>query len=252
MLFKHRVKLFLNMNVHAKFAKIRKNDVFLVSFPKSGNTWLRFLIGNYMHEKVDFSNVNELVPDIHICGCKHLQKMEEQRFIKSHFTFNPTYPKVIYIKRNIKDVLISYFFWYKKVDPIKFNNFDQFFDLFVENGAGIYGTWLSHVNNWINEAKDSQILVINYEDLKENTIKEMEKILNFCDIPIDKQKLISAIKNSDIKNMSKLEKNQKNHDFFNRFSNNDVNFVSSKPEDRNQKLSPKQKQILIELNNKIL
>jgi predicted nucleotidyltransferase len=240
------------MNFHAKFSKIRENDVFLVSFPKSGNTWLRFLIGNYLYGNVDFSNVDDLVPDIHICGRKHLQQMKGQRFIKSHFPFNPNYPKVIYIKRNIKDVLISYFFWYKKVDPLKFKKFDRFFDLFVENGVGPFGTWLDHVNNWIYKAKDRQILVVNYEDLKENTFEEMERILNFCEVPIEKQKLISAIKRSDVKNMSNLEKNQKNLKFFNRYSNDDVKFISSKNEDRNQKLTPKQNQILIELTNRVL
>ena len=79
----------------------------------------------------------------------------------------------------------------------------------------------------------------------------MEKILNFCEVPIEKQKLISAINKSDIKNMSNLEKNQKNLKFFNRFSNNDVKFIRSKNEDRNQKLTPKQNQILIELTSRI-
>src|SRR6266567_6631593 len=40
------------------------DDTFLVSYPKSGNTWARFLIANLVrpYEKIDFSNVNRVIP----------------------------------------------------------------------------------------------------------------------------------------------------------------------------------------------
>ena len=41
------------------------DDVFIVSYPKSGSTWLRFLIGNYLSEnQCRFSNVQTFVPDV--------------------------------------------------------------------------------------------------------------------------------------------------------------------------------------------
>lgn len=42
------------------------DDLFLVSYPKSGNTWTRFLVANlvYPERNPDFSNINDLLPDI--------------------------------------------------------------------------------------------------------------------------------------------------------------------------------------------
>ena len=41
------------------------DDVFLTSYPRSGNTWTRFLVGNFVNpnEPVTFLNVERLVPD---------------------------------------------------------------------------------------------------------------------------------------------------------------------------------------------
>ena len=43
------------------------DDVFLTSYPRSGNTWTRFLIGNLVHqnEEVTFLSVERLVPDMY-------------------------------------------------------------------------------------------------------------------------------------------------------------------------------------------
>ena len=48
------------------------SDVYIVSFPKSGNTWLSFLIANVnqliinSHLNVTWYNLHNIIPDIHI------------------------------------------------------------------------------------------------------------------------------------------------------------------------------------------
>jgi hypothetical protein len=45
--------------------RVYPDDTFLVSYPRSGNTWTRFLIANlaYPHESVSFLNIERLIPD---------------------------------------------------------------------------------------------------------------------------------------------------------------------------------------------
>gem|GEM_PF-5099002 len=49
----------------------RDDDIYLVSFPKSGNTWLSFIIANMMVEKLELGfrvnhfNLHGFTPDIH-------------------------------------------------------------------------------------------------------------------------------------------------------------------------------------------
>ena len=42
------------------------DDTLVVSYPRSGNTWTRFLIANlrYPNLEVDFTNIEKLIPDM--------------------------------------------------------------------------------------------------------------------------------------------------------------------------------------------
>lgn len=85
------------------------DDVFIVSYPKSGNTWTRFLIANlvYPEKNPDFSNINDLLPDPEAVTKRDLERAARPRFLKSHQYFDPRFQKVIYIVRDPRDVVLS-------------------------------------------------------------------------------------------------------------------------------------------------
>ena len=87
------------------------DDVFIVSYPKSGNTWTRFLIANlvYPETPADFSNINRLTPDPEALSKREMAKMPRPRIIKSHQYFDPRYKRVIYVVRDPRDVALSQF-----------------------------------------------------------------------------------------------------------------------------------------------
>src|SRR4051812_30861661 len=71
------------------------DDTFIVSYPRSGNTWTRFLIGSlFFKEPITFESLEEKVPDIYQHSNKALLRVARPRILKSHEYFEPKYGKV--------------------------------------------------------------------------------------------------------------------------------------------------------------
>ena len=76
------IKKILGLQKIGDALTIRKDDIFIASYPKSGNTWTRFLIANliYQNEVIDFSNIEKKVPDIYVNNHKDLLRMNGRRY----------------------------------------------------------------------------------------------------------------------------------------------------------------------------
>jgi hypothetical protein len=92
--------------------RIRPDDVFIASYPRSGNTWVRFLIANLLapDEKITFRNIENYVPSIYK-SADTLDAREGRRYIKSHNPCYELYPKLIYVYRDGRDALVSYYYY---------------------------------------------------------------------------------------------------------------------------------------------
>src|ERR1035438_4061948 len=106
----------LGLHYPGRNLDVLPDDVFILSFPKSGNTWTRFLIANliYPETPADFSNINRLIPDPEAMSKRDLAKMPRPRIIKSHQYFDPRYPRIIFIVRDPRDVLLSTYHFQRK------------------------------------------------------------------------------------------------------------------------------------------
>ena len=162
--------------------EIYPEDVFIVSFPKSGNTWVRFLIANMLSEgeTVTLKNINNYVPGIYNFR-KEIDKKEPPRFIKSHGTEFASFPKTVYIYRDYRDVVISYFYYLKG-----HGQFDGSLQEFVRSKQlrTPFGTWEEHLSEALKyRAKfPDQILFVGFDQLKNDTVHTVEKIAMFCGI----------------------------------------------------------------------
>jgi hypothetical protein len=187
----------------------RHDDLYLVSFPKSGNTWLSFLMANIhlkmsgINREVNFFNIHDFIPDIH--STRYLKRdillFPGHRVIKSHSEFNPFYRKVIYLVRDPRDVMVSYY-WFQK----KLGFFDDSLSELIRSPLFGITAWCRHIQAWFKRTPASvSIDFVRYEDLKTDPGKLLKRLYSLLGYTIPIDILSECIKMSSFENMKKLE-----------------------------------------------
>lgn len=130
----------------------RTSDVFLCSYPKSGTTWLKALTYAIItREMFDESNTPLLTTMPHKCILTLEMDLEQiletnrpNVPISTHIPYKslPTSIlasncKIVYIYRNLKDVIVSYYHFLTKIHkvPIEDAPFEEAFDNFCQVGV---------------------------------------------------------------------------------------------------------------------
>lgn len=185
---------------------IRSDDIFVVSYPRSGNTWLRFLLANMLGfdagRTIDFFSVREFVPDVHMRDQRQiLDALPSPRLIKSHSPYNPDYPRVVYLVRDGRDVYLSYYDYLTGQGQFQGSLVE-----FLRTEDLPYGLWHRHVEGWLDPKRGVDLLLVRYEDLLQSTYQELERIALFIGLDTDSARLDHAIERSSLPRMRQLEK----------------------------------------------
>jgi len=185
-------------------------DIWVVSYPKSGNTWTRFLIANLMFpdESVSFLNIERLIPDIYVSPNSLLLSAQSPRILKSHEYFDPRYQRTIYIVRDPRDVLLSYYHHQLKFKLIPEGYSLHSFALsFIDGKLDPFGSWGENVGSWMGARQDDkQFLLLRYEDLLDSTESNLARVAQFMGRSIHERALAVAVEKSSADRMRKLEK----------------------------------------------
>ena len=209
------VKHVLGSELAGRDFDVFPDDTFLVSFPRSGNTWTRFLIGNLVrpNEPITFLNVENVIPDTTALSKNDLSRIPRPRIIKSHQYFDPRYKKVIYIVRDPRDSIASYYNWLRKYGEIEDDYpFEQYVSRFIAGdlpGLIGWGSWGEHVLSWLAPRHhDPGFLLLRYEEMLAEPARELGKVSKFLGLDATPQSLATAVERSSADTMRTMEKSQ--------------------------------------------
>lgn len=188
-------------------------DTYLISFPKSGRTWVRMLLAQVISLHTD----KKLNLDLYkmTWGIKDLPNLSTDPRTGNYSTFKPRPIKIdskfknkniILLVRDPRDVLVSYYFEWTKRRELKYPGT---ISEFIREDFTLPQI-LQFMNVWAQEYKsrEKDFLLIKYEDLHQDLFKQLKRIFSFLNVDFSDKMIEQAIHNSSFQQMQKMEREQ--------------------------------------------
>lgn len=196
---------------HADFyPTIRPTDVFLCSYPKSGTTWLGFLLAQILRkdkdEQLGLKSFDKYVPDVNLLYTKRGSLAEYadrlgSRLFRCHATFDENLPRVICVLRDPRDVMLSYWHYQKFLKK----DFTLSLGEYLQSDDHWPCEWDEHVASWLCPRRHPNLLVVKYEQMHEDTARVLKEVLDFSGLECSDQKIIQAVEDSRFEKMREAE-----------------------------------------------
>ena len=205
-----------------QFDKLQRADIVVVSFGKSGRTWLRVMISHLFRVMYglpenavlgfdNFHNLNKSVPKTFFTHDNYIKDFTGDLHSKA-----PFYDKrVVLLARDPRDVAVSQFFqWKFRIKPTKvaINNYPpqgsdiSLFDFVMGDNGGSMQAVTDYLNLWAREVKKMQHFhLLRYEDLRARPREELRALLDFMHVNATDAQVNAAVDYSSYENMKKME-----------------------------------------------
>lgn len=208
----HKLRILLQKVRH--LAGLDDTQVFVVSYPKSGRTWLRTQLGRVLcsHYGID----EALLLDTY--NLTRRADVLRTRFIHdgSELTKGTDYHKmetgrarfrdrkVIFLIRDPRDVLVSCYFQASK----RINVFERTISEFIRSDAYGIKKYVTFLNIWAaNQNVPRDFLLLTYEDMHNQTAELLRRSLDFIGAEAVSQRVIDdAVAFASFENMRRMEK----------------------------------------------
>jgi len=185
------------------------DDVLIASYPRSGNTWLRFLLFEiFTGRSGEYAEVRRAIPFVNYQHSAEPLLPDDGRLIKTHEPFHGAYEgkRAIYLVRDARDVAISEHRYRLRNGSYR-GDLDAFTEVFVKGRAQRFGSWSRHVESWLESgsARGGRVLIVKFENLRGDTEGTLAAIVEFLGIDRGPEEIAAAVKNNSVENMRAKE-----------------------------------------------
>lgn len=191
-----------------RFRNVNDRDVLFASYPKSGSTWLTFMVTEMLWgvgEKQEITD-SRFVPGVNE---KHLSDKRIPSggwLLRTHERYRPCCKKAIYVVRDGRDVAVSLYFQIQRVFGME-ASFSEFLEAYLDGMFVGSGSWHDHVIDWLDSPCNASgnLLLVRYEDMKEDVRRELRRAADFLEVDITPERFENAVRLGSFDSMRKTE-----------------------------------------------
>ncbi|XP_077015415.1 amine sulfotransferase-like [Tamandua tetradactyla] len=193
--------------------EIRDDDVFIITYPKSGTIWTQQILSLIYYEghrnKTENVETLDRAPFLEYNIRKvDFSMMPSPRILTSHIPYylaprglKNKKAKIVYTYRNPKDILISYYHFSNLLVRLQASdNLEQFMKQFLD-GKVVGSLWFDHIRGWYEHKHDFNILFMKYEDMKKDLRSSVVKLCSFLDKELSEEDLDTVVRQATFQNM---------------------------------------------------
>ncbi|XP_057619316.1 amine sulfotransferase-like [Chionomys nivalis] len=193
--------------------EIRDDDVFIVTYPKSGTIWTQQILSLIYFEGYRNNTEYIQIADRALCfeynpHYLDFAKRPSPRIFSTHLpyylvpkVFKNKKVKILYIYRNPKDVLTSYFHFSNFLGRSEASNtFETFMQAFLD-GRVVGSNWFDHIRGWYEHRHDFNIMFLSYEDMKKDLRGSVLKICSFLEKELSDKDVDAVVRKATFQNM---------------------------------------------------
>lgn len=194
---------------------MQKRVVLCCSYPKSGRTWIRYIVANYLNQvhdlnfEINFNNIFQFCPNNGpdpqrgLPAYRFQQRPDIPLLLFDHNVFHPNYQQatIIFVVRGLHDTLVSKYFQ----DTQRIKCFQGTISDYLRSQHGV-SRLIHYLNSWAQHLQQSDSVVVSYEKMHQNIHLEMENVIQkLTGKSPDQQALLWAISQSTFSKMKKVE-----------------------------------------------
>jgi len=202
--------------------QLREDDVLVSSYPKAGTSWMQGIVSLIYNpdnlEDTAKISIDQRVPFLEFTSRgeePELDSMLENRksprlikthlparFFRNHENMMNKKTKTIYVMRNPKDTLVSYYHFYRMNEYFGCyqGTWSEYFELFKARQIGL-GDWFDMVLEWWQYKDVYNIHFVKYEDLQRDLKGGVREIADYLGQPLTEEQLNKIVELTTFKSM---------------------------------------------------